>query len=392
MLTLAIYYVGPIDWSGRSSGMMGLFVVVCLLAFNIGTLLPVRAKARPAFSIPMPRKTSTAYALLLSHVVLTAIYLIGVTGKNPFLPSSYSLDFGRVYAEYGEHLKTRDYGLAFQVITFIKAMLFPFVLMAFFDRFKRDRIYIGIFLGTLTVSSLMRGTDKEFVDILILVGVALYYMGLLTRRVWLITPLITAMLYAFLLRRLGRFSGGLPRCLPQSEACFDYQGPLARTFGPDVEILWIFVCNYVSQGYQGLYLAMKLPFDFNFFLGHLPPLKRSVCVLVTSLCDVPEYNDKLMDIGWDTSTKWTTVYTFLANDFSFYLVPLYMFMLGVVFKNASQGWRVHKDIPSVCALFLVTQFFVYSSANMQIAISLDWAFSTILFIYVGLFRYIGRLR
>jgi hypothetical protein len=243
----------------------------------------------------------------------------------------------------------------------------------------------------MIASSLLRGTDKELIDVFIVLFAALYYNGLLGRRIWFVAPLAIVILDLFLLRRLGRFSGNLPTCLPDSDACFHYNGFVARTFGQNFEILWVFVSNYIGQGYEGLTRAFALPFDFNFFVGHLPPLKRALCSFSGSLCDIPDYQTKLIAVGWDTTTRWETAYTIIANDFSFWLTPFYLFLLGVVYQTADRTWRSQKDIPSLAALFMILYFFIYSSANMQIAISLEWVMCTIVFLYIGFFRLIlGR--
>ncbi|MEH6756952.1 MAG: hypothetical protein V7676_05530 [Parasphingorhabdus sp.] len=358
-----------------------------MAAFNIAAAIPaVRKDAVPRAALPFPRSSRLAYIFIAAFFVVSMLQIFTITGKNPFSIPSYSLDFGEVYADFGENLKLRTTGPLEVLITLIKAVMFPFVIMIFFSRFKTDRLAIFFILLPLVISSLLRGTDKELVDLLILVAVAAFYYGMINWRVILYGSVVPALLMLFLLRRIGRFAGSVPNCLPQSEVCFNYSSPVAKIFGPDMEVLYVFLTNYVSQGYQGLTYALTLPFDFNFFVGHLPPVKRSLCLISNIICDAPEYQDKLTAIGWDTTTKWPSAYTFIANDLSFWFTPLYLFALGVIYRKATLFWKNERDIASLAALLLISQFMLFSSANMQVGINLDWSFATIIFLYFGLFR------
>lgn len=386
LLTLVLFYLGPIPWWDQTNPRVGLYVGLCMLLFNVGAYFGIKSRTVSVKSFPFPQSNRAAYALILIFTILSFLNLFSITQKNPLEISSYSLDFGQVFAEFSENVRYRSTGLYEYILTILKAICFPFVLLIFADRFGRDWIAVGAILAPLIISSLLRGTDKEIFDVMLLVGVTAYYRNLLGWRVLLYGSLVPIFFSLFLVRRLGRFSGSLPACLPDSNACFNYSSFLARVFGPDAEIIYVFVAHYLTQGYQALALSFKFSYDFNFFVGHLPPVKRSFCIALDYICNRPEYQEKLQSIGWDTSAHWTSVYPILANDFSFWLVPFYFLLLGSIYRRSVTFWENSRDIASLVALILITNFIVFSSANMQIAISLDWAISLILIVYVGLMR------
>ena len=101
---------------------------------------------------------------------------------------------------------------------------------------------------------------------------------------------------------------------------------------------------------------------------------------------MPDYQQSLTAIGWDARARWTSVHSVLANDLSFWLVPIYFMLVGVVLQRAVNAWSRSKDPTSGATIIVVTMFFVYSSANMQIAITFDWAAATILLLYVTPWR------
>lgn len=386
LLTLVLFYFGPILWWDQTNPYIGLYVGACMVIFNAGAYFGTKSGTVKIKPFPFPRSNYTAYALIAIFIILSFLQTFSITQKNPLLLSSYSLDFGQVYADFGTNLEYRTTGLYESALTILKAIFFPFVLLVFVDRFGRDWIAVGAIIAPLVISSLLRGTDKEIFDIMILVGVTAYYRNLLGWRVLLYGSLVPIFFSLFLVRRMERFNGSLPTCLPDSNACFNYSSSLAKLLGPDAEVLYVFVVNYLTQGYQALALTFKFPYDFNFFVGHLPPVKRSLCIASDFLCTLPEYQEKLLAAGWDTTTKWTSVYPILANDFSFWLVPFYFLMLGFVYRRSVTLWTQSRDTASLAALILITNFMIFSSANMQVAISLDWAACFFLIVYIGLLR------
>ncbi|MFJ6131747.1 hypothetical protein [Janibacter terrae] len=321
-----------------------------------------------------------AYALAM----LTHLYL--VTGKNPFSPSSYTAGLGETYLDFTQNQGVQAGGALLILITLLRAALFPFALMIFVDRFTRDKISISLLIVPLLVSSVLRGTDKEIFDVIVIGFVGAYLHGRLNKRALGFLVAVPAMLSLFVTRRQARFGDALPTCLPGGTACFDYDSWVGRTFGPSAEILYVFAANYATNGYQGLSMALSSPFNWNAGLGHMPPVKASACSLLNVACDMPDYQTQLLGQGWDTRTKWTSAYSLLANDLTFLLVPIYMLAFGLLFSRSLASWRRHQDAFSGCSLILITMLIVYASANLQITISLDWAVATIVFGYWGLIR------
>lgn len=384
-LGLVVYYFGPIDWPGSHTPAVGLYVSLCVIAFDLGVLLMVRNRpvGNSAVNRLLPSSVTRTRLLVAAYGAVSLLVLFVITGRSALDPNDYSLDFGQVYSDYGDALAARQVTPVQQGFMVVKAGLFPIALVAFVARFRTDRVVVALFLAPMLISSMFRGTDKELVDLVVLVVVAAALHGLLTRRMILVLTLVPVVLGLFLVRRLARFGGDLPPCLPKSVACFDYSSPVAQFFGARTEVLSIFLSNYLTNGYQGLSYAFDVGWEFGGGIGHLPPVARVLCSVAEPLCASGSYQEGLRSMGWDTSTRWTSVYPVLANDLSFWLVPLYLFLLGMVFSRCLSAWRAHQDAAGGAGIVLVTMFWVYSSANMQIAISLDWALATILFLYIA---------
>ena len=316
-----------------------------------------------------------------------------VSGKFLLNPSSWSLNFGEVYISYIETVTSRGPN---SLITYIflvaKALLFPLFIYIFFRYYKEKPLLAFTVLFFFIASSFMRGTDKESIDAAFMLIVVMYLHGNL-RKVFVLGTLSTPiLLYLFVARKLGRLGGNYPDCLPDSEVCFNYNSYWAETFGPSFEVGRVMLTHYITNGYEGLHLATNLPFDFNYGLGHLTPLKNAICSLTGLGCELNSYNLKLLEIGWNTDFRWVSAYTYLANDLSWILVPLYFLFVGYIYSIAENQWQKKKTPSASVTIFLVALLFLYSSANMQIAISMDWVFTTFLFLYIPMIRSIVSIK
>ncbi len=362
------------------------FVLLCLVAFNIGAFLKRQYKFISVAQFPYPKSNFAVYSTISAYFILSLLFVASITEKNPLDMSIYSLDFGEVYSEYGNALSVRSVGITEILITLLKAALFPFIALIFVSRFGKDWIAIILIVLPMIMSSLLRGTDKEIFDVMLLIGVTAFYKGMIGRKAIIYMSFIPVFFALFLLRRLGRFGEYLPPCLPGTSVCFDFNSFISTTFGESAEILYVFVTNYLCQGYEGLSISFNLPFDFNYFVGHMQPVKRGLCTVIESVCLIPDYQEKLYFAGWDTTNRWYSAYPALANDLTFYLVPLYFLLIGVAFRRAERLWKDTGDFASLLAIIMITNLFIFSSANLQIAVNLDWSACLILFVYIAAFR------
>lgn len=384
---LLLFYFGPVEWSGASTPSVALYVSLCWGLFLVGAAMASRSKGTPTPVAWQPRSRKMALIVMSVNAALTLFYVASTTGRSAFRAEDYSGDLGAVYADYAEYSSSLELSGIEQLVILAKAPLFPVALLVFIQYFRRDRLIVALFVVPLVISSLFRGTDKEIADLLILVGVAAYLHGMLTwRRVVLGMTAVVGALSLFFFRRIGRFEGDAPTCLPGSETCFNYDSFIAQELGKSAEMLVIFLTHYVTNGYQGLSHAFGLQWTPNWGVGHLPPVKSSMCGWLNQGCSTGDYQDSLTASGWDAGNRWTSVYPVLANDLSFWLVPLFMLLLGVVYARSMNMWRSSKDPAAGATIAVVAMFVAYSSANMQIAISLEWAFATVVFLYVTPWR------
>lgn len=226
--------------------------------------------------------------------------------------------------------------------------------------------------------SVARGTSKEIFDIAIIFLVTIMLYGARTKLVIAAIAVAPVVMLVFVNRVISRFGGDIPGCVTE-EVCFNFDSILAQ-ISVTLEVGYVLFASYVAQGYEGLARALEIPFEFTFGIGHLSPLQRILEQVFNF--DLSTYNERLVLAGWDTSWRWASVYPQLANDFHWIFLPGYFFMMGRVFALAMSAWKARQEPTALAIVIMVTIFISYSSANMQLAISLEWTFATLMLIYL----------
>jgi hypothetical protein len=247
------------------------------------------------------------------------------------------------------------------------------------------RAAVAVTVACSIVFSIMRGTDKEIADLLV-IGVAALAVSLgrsltfappgvgVTRKYWL--PALVA--GAFLLvaqglfterkdERLGGFENRAVVCANNSRICADLDHPaiawlpLRERFGLSVFIL------STSSGYFGLHLALETPFESSLGVGH-SPAALSVYEALTG-DEGPHrrtYTYRNGDDLWPEESYWSTLVTWIANDVGFpgavAVLALLGLAWGVWWREAAAGM----SDPAAVLFVLATTMVFYLPANNQV--------------------------
>jgi hypothetical protein len=380
-LTLLLYYFGPNGWVGASQPTVVLIVFTCMAVFNLGArTVPAGAHVQFRSGVPqiLVKDYRLAVCVLIFFFFLSAIEVQQTTGRSLFSLSTWLSSDESVYNLYQQRVLARgSLSLSEMVLRIAKSLLFPIALTIFCAYFKRSWLLFGLFVVPMLGLSMARGTSKELFDLAALMFVASLFYG--ARKKLLVLGVVFApiVLLLFTNRIIARFGGDIPQCVVEN-VCFDFNSALAQIH-ITLEVTYVLFSSYVTQGYEGMLKAVALQHEFTFGLGHLPPLQRIFEQLFNF--DLSTYNERLTEAGWDTGWRWTSVYPILANDFHWLFLPAYFFVIGRSFGIARAAWDQRKDATALAMIMIVTIFMAYSSANMQIAINLDWTFATIMLIY-----------
>ncbi len=134
--------------------------------------------------------------------------------------------------------------------------------------------------------------------------------------------------------------------------------------------LWISFSSYLSQGYYGMSQALTLDWTPMFGLGN------SMFVVDTvsdHFFDIKQYTyqSKLEPLGWDSKVRWHSMYTWLANDVSFYGVVVVMFFIGIIFSMMFRDAIETHNPFAQASIFFYILMIIFIPCNNQVGQSSD---------------------
>jgi len=385
MATLYLFNFGPIKWAGRTWEVNSFLLVTWLfliLGYFIATRMKISNKSRKPIQLDI--RKIIKYGMLFNIITMPfAIY--AYTGK---LPTQISLDLsmqGEMHEQFYEHV-IQSKGSTFRtILSFVRAIFAPFIYGSIILGFKywknldkRYRILVIISVLVQVFFSFSRGTDKEIADLIIFFIAAAIVnrdRNILKKfGKYLIFALIfVTFVSVFTERRAGRYNFDMPNCFSQANICVDPENSaVSSVIGRNNYIGLSMFVNYLTQGYNGLSLAMDLDYESTYGLGHAPIVSR-IYERISGDFDLyyNTYNYRLRTKGWSDLYSWSTLYTWIANDVSFYLVPLVIFLLGGILGLSWRQTVLYNNDIAYMVFSLMFLSLIYSPANNQLGISLE---------------------
>lgn len=394
--SLIVFWFGPIPWPVSNAAELALFQLASFVVLVIGYLSGGQAAAinchfdfRPAFLVGL-------IGVLVLQVPITLTY----TGKFPWEVIDAIGDQRGVYEEMLDQL-TETQGERFYV-PLLRALIMPiyfigvgYGLLNFksLNRLKKTLLLVSLLCPVNL--SLLRGTDKEIADLIIvifgflLVGHCRYLcqQNYVTRRSIpigakrvVLTVFVVVMLFFFFFsyRKYQRLDGVIDFCIQEGSICADYSGPFLSLLPESVAFGFAMISAYLTNGYYGLSLALDLPFESTFGLGHSSAM-LSLFERLFGEAGLSEntYIAKISDLGWDSRYYWASLYTWLANDIHFIGA---LAAVGCLARWLRLAWRdaVFANNDSAAVVFvLLCIAFIYLPANNQIGQTFDLYFSFI---------------
>lgn len=397
LVVVVVFWAGPIEWPVTNTIELATFQCGGILTIVIGyvSIAPVGiskingVELRPFF-----------YLGLISVLVLQIPVTLTYTGKYPWDVVQSILDQRQTYEEMLEQV-AEGQGNRFFVPLF-RAIISPlfyaaigYGIMHFRQLKLLQRILLVIAILCPINLSLLRGTDKEMADILIILSGFLlvsYYRAKLTTdnmntpsilrvRVLVPTAILAACLFlaAFSYKKLERLGGNIDFCFVDGLICANYSGFILSSLPNFVAFGFSMVDFYLTNGYYGLSLALQQPFDSTFGIGHSAAF-LGLYEKISGSSDLFEssFIAKISSIGWDHRYYWATIFTWLASDVGFIGS---LIVVGLMARWFRQSWSdaiySNNDLAAIVFVFLCIAF-VYLPANHQLAQTFDSYFSFII--------------
>lgn len=396
LITLLIYNYGPVDWESDNQNLVNMFLLSNWLFLASGYYIATRMG--PASSGAIGARIVTLGLVCNAISIVPTIYMY--TGKFPWDVALYAVSQGERYNDYQSYLSEAagggGVGRVIQVL--FRTLLQPFIyggIIIGVKYWKRLSLMQRLFLVTnvllQVIFSVARGTDKEIIDLFIFIFVPFYLFHSSLRSIpvkkYVVLFLIAAMvLVVFAERRISRYGGVVPDCFSYAEICVDYNSDIAKAI-PDTAYFSLSILSaYLTQGYNGLALAMELDYRFGYGVGHASVLMRQVERFTGMDLYQDTYTYRLGTLGWDSQYLWSSLYTWIANDVSFKLVFAVFLVLGLIFGFAARDAVAGGDDYGMIVLTFMLLLLIYSPANNQLAVSLDMYYSWIFWLSAWMLR------
>jgi len=406
-LTLLIAVAGPIEYYRFPIGKTVLFVTSVMALMVFGYSYGVVSKQPLASKRNIGNESFVRnffdLSLALAFIsLLISILEAAISGQLNTDFSSIGDTYSNSYAGYERN--TGNYSVSFILYSLSLPFSFISFILGFYFFFQLS-VARRILVVALTISSLLfyvvgSGKQKQLGDILIfLIAVAAIKYGVRRRPIqlkWIVGSvafgLAGLMAFAALLGQryaaLGVDAGNINNRV-MDRLFFDTSHPIFLIFGQEYGLNISMFLSYLSQGYYGLGLALETDWNWTHFMG----FSYSISVLSNRLLGLDwEWPNTLLyqvglTTGWGES-KWHTVFTHFATDFTFPGTALLFGLFAYVYARAWISAVRFENPFSILMFALLTQGAFFIPANNQLLHTPGALFTTILVsgLYIGMSR------
>lgn len=423
MATLFLFVFGAWNYNVTNYGSVILVVVSCNIALYLGGMYAAgrhnRVKPDEMYVKYLQKKDEKVIRLLWKWTLISAIValpdmlyysrmwnmtfseiwqrlVIAFTQSN--LNYSYSLN----YVDSGT-LVERIVVLASVLLYFFKFAVLPLTIFYWKKVDKKQKILCIYVTIVEIIKWLLKGMNKGIFDIVI-VFIATSFMIIMSnanlektfserirkkmrknkKKIISIAVLLgCAAVVVFILNTQARSGNSTePSYYSQSmKITADSDNFLLKLIPKSLHSAVLGLDMYLTNGYQGLSYALQIPFKWCYGIGNnqflISNFRDVLGIDVSELSYLYRVEE---GFPWEEAHNWHTLYTWLANDVSFYLLPIVFFIYGLLFVYAIiDTIEQHNQYAFMVVCLFFIRFF-YTSANNQVTSS---SFSFIAW-YVGL--------
>jgi hypothetical protein len=398
-VTIIAFVAGPFDWPVDNWTTLLCFLAAVTLAMYGGFRL---ALTRPAVGAPFDGWRLVIVLGAIANVVILFPAAYAYTGKMPWDVFSALRDQQAAYEELQQTLLlTADTRTPVVLARTLAAPLtfavVPLGLLHWGRMSIQLRILFVVSIGSTLAFSILRGTDREIADLVLISGAATmiklarlivhekirlsdivrrYALGIIFAG---LAFLAAATL--FIDRKEGRVTDIHYFCFDETTICADFDHPILRAFGERGQFALVMAAAYASNGYYGLSLALGLNFHSTFGLGHAPFLMKAYSDLVGSDALYEQsYTYRLRELGWDDLRVWSTMFPWIANDIGFLMMPVLMLVIGWIFGGTWRDAVLAREDRAAIVFAFMTIMIAYIPANSQLTLVSDSYFSFVVWI------------
>ena len=405
ILTLILFVTAPIVWATDNLFIFSLLFLICQFALFIG----FKFGAEKCLKKPQRDYGSFEKYVKFIFIFYACTFLIKYAYLLRFYPHQIGemIDFlmiGIASPQLGYQMSldaSRGFTIPWSVFALISIVNQIFFIVGFLTWKSNTKFYKALFIVFLAIELFYwfgRGTNFGVINLLttmlfaILTNQSAFKKESLGQKIKQTVILGTVAVIALsiftynLIERSGNseinyseFRLGRSVVNEQSEILKVIPDPLIPTY---LYSIW-----YLCQGYYHTCLAFNLDFQFTYFFGNNPESINIGNIIGIDVAD-KTYVDRLSTTGVDPKINWHSIYTWLASDFSFILLPFVFLAIGIFMGYAWISSIINNDLLSKIIFVAIANILFFSFANNNYLASIFYSFS-LLIVYWFFRRYIG---
>ena len=398
-------YIGPLKYIEIDMFLVTLYVFIATIMFSIGYIFGVAKQIYPIEECNrryelLSTKRHTQY--IVNGLLFFGI-IVALSSWFEFLRHGSSLSFsslGRNYIDsYSGYVRgAAVVDLSYVLNIFSHAIIASSLFFAsyYFPRFSRYQRYMFFFVcGTYLILHVIgSGKQKYLGDVVICFAV---YVAFLKSRSYkksttkvllfiLTVGVLIVFLFLEILRQRYMAAGiGIHNIdeVTHPLIYWDHESNVFDVFGDEYGFsLGIFLA-YFTNGLYGLSLCLQLPFEWTYFVGNSYSLTRIIEIIIGENGVIAQSTYPVRaaeEFGWG-ATKWHSLYSWMASDFTFagvlFIAGLFGYLYGRLWVEAINA----KYIASGPLFTMFSLGLVFSLANNQLLHSLSGVIA-LLFIFL----------
>lgn len=404
LILIIIYIWGPMEWRTENPFLLYMFLFLSqgLIYLGYTTTIKKMYKKDQVYSRQNTRLLILNHSLILKclsvlisiNLIMTVLMFIRTTGLSSFsvdhiinnLISGITDPGAQYYSKFDRENNLYGGNILAPLYTLLSPILWPVIPLSIIYYKKLSIINKAFLILTVLLESIRwisNGTNKGIVDLVLIILSVLMLKQLQKKHdrvVELVSKkskririaIFTVML---IIVGLSVFENNISSRINENyytvsaitnNTNINEDAPLMKLVPQDIQPLLVYATQYLTQGYYGLSLTLDEPFVPMFGIGNSYFLISNIEQLYDVNIFQYTYQSRIQFKGWDPLLNWSSIYSWLANDFSYFGVLLLMFFLGKYFAIVYYKSLVYKDpITSVLFSLLLICFF-YFPANNQI--------------------------
>lgn len=381
VFTELLYAFGPLIYKNSSSYTLYVFFFIV----NISLYLGYKSGIKYYIERPKSKKRRIKYLQLLKILIWFSFFMIfvrmialwDIKNLSPIAIISHLINSITAPGDVYESKLSIQSGVAAYFSILMSPLTFMTIPIAIYNRNKLSKFY-QLFLSLLCVLELSiwvgQGVRKGIIDLFLIIC----FMMLATKP-WIIINLkkyksimifaiifVFIFVYYFLYSNLHRYGLNNPEDLVLKSTIFEIKDFYKNQVSALLLMIICSIESYLCQGYDALSYALDSDFTYSYGLGSSwfgLNLSNRLGLDIASHTYVFQLEKTH---GIDPMINWHSIYTWLASDFTFIGVPVFVFFVGYLLATTWLDTLLERSFyaPAIFMLFVIMTFYFF--ANNQI--------------------------